>query len=1095
MKSKLLPLSLFTIILGVTSVILATGLSSGPDMQGEKGKDFRTPAEYFNKIRRNQVTRRVDEADVIRAREVTQAMAYKSDNSLDLNWETMGPDNAPGVVRAMLFDNQAASNKSLILAGVTGGIWRTENLGATWTKLNQASQNLKVSCMVQNSQGTIYAGTGDGFCTNDIQYTQNNIIYSGIVGTGIYKSTDSDNFSVLPATVPDITEENDTVDFAYIYDLAFDEANSRLYAATNTGLFFSNDDGTTWNKVTRYESDSITNGVTIQLDSTIYCDSWSVEGGELVINGQSEVVIDTLAYESVEESRINSELQFGIVECNAVEVGSSGVIMASFNNKVYVSDGGADPLFTNVSSNPSNMDFYERDIKYYTTKLMVIDTNDQVYNRGQIMFNDTTNYTNLKEDNSPLSLANQGRTQIAIAPSDDNVYYAVCSDALGYMENMYLSTDRGQTWNIIFPGGSTSSLLPFEGSSCFNMVLTVFPDNPYKILLGGDDLWLGEQLTPGEYYDWGAGPISTSTAQGSPSYLPESHHNYVFFPGSSSKFAVATSKGISFGTFQSGSVSFQQIIRGLSNSQVYTLGISGLKHWFLAGVQSNGVQFVSGQGNTPQTGTNIFQAGGNSFGETGGSCKTSVINPSVFMLSDVNGTMNRTNDFGESFSLDQTFTQPNTNLTITPFAQWESFHDYQSKTMVKFIADKTYYMGDELLCRSANKGIPEGKGYPFHYTLDQDSLVAGDSIYVQDIIQSKFYIATHDAVYMTRDILKFDSAVIWSNSIASRENIWKVLKTNGNFSKPSCLGLSADGNYLFVGTENGRIYRVANIMDAGDKESGDIDSPFCVLATAEIMPEQMTDRYVTSISVDPQNPDHLLVTLGNYGNDAYVYQTMNALDNVSAITFTDITGSLPKMPVYSSIIEMSNSDVAVIGTELGIFSTQNLTGNTPEWTIDANGIGKAMVVRMEQQTIYKAGIVIESPDPNAPPVFYPSVNNYGNIYCATFGRGVFMDETFLKPVGVPEVYQVPGADQKINVDIYPNPVQGEANISYELPGNSTVTINVHDVTGRIVKHYELSKQPKGNNNFSFDCDDLNSGVYILNLQAGNSSQNAKFIVK
>ena len=200
MKSKLLPLSLFTIILGVTSIILATGLSSGPDMQEEKGKEFRTPAEYFNKIRRNQVTHRIDQADVIRAREAAEAMAYKSTNSLGLSWETMGPDNAPGVVRAMLFDNQAESNQSLILAGITGGIWRTENLGATWTKLNQAGQNLKVSCMVQDGDGNIYAGTGDGFCINDIQYSQNNIYYSGIVGTGIYKSSDSDNFTVLSTT-------------------------------------------------------------------------------------------------------------------------------------------------------------------------------------------------------------------------------------------------------------------------------------------------------------------------------------------------------------------------------------------------------------------------------------------------------------------------------------------------------------------------------------------------------------------------------------------------------------------------------------------------------------------------------------------------------------------------------------------------------------------------------------------------------------------------------------------------------------------------------------------------------------------------------
>jgi hypothetical protein len=1088
MKSKLLPLSLFTIILGVTSIILATGLSNGPGQQSDEGQSaFTTQAEYFTKIRANQVTHKIDPADAVRAMETANSMALKSGASLNLNWESMGPDNAPGVVRAMLFDNQAASNQSLILAGVTGGIWRTENLGATWTKLNQAGQNLKVSCMIQDPEGNIYAGTGDGFCTNDVQYTQNNIYYSGIVGTGIYKSTDSDNFELLPETAPQITEQNDTVDFAYIYDLAYDVANTRLYSATNTGLFYSDDKGTTWSKVTKYESDSITYGVTLHLDSTIYCDSWTVEGDELIIEGQSEVMIDTLLFETVEESRINNELEFGIVECSAVEVGTSGVVMATFNNKVYVSDGGADPVFTNVSSNPSNMDFFSRDIKYYTTNLAVIDTNDQVYNRGQLVFNDTTNYDNVEEENSPLSLATQGRTQIAIAPTDDNVYYAVCSDALGYMENMYLSTDRGRNWEIIFPGGSTSSLLPFEGSSCFNMALTVFPNNPYKVLLGGDDLWLGEQLTDGDFFDWGAGPISTSLAPPSfPSYLPNSHHGYVFFPGSNSKFAISTSKGISFGTFQSGSVSYQQIIRGLSTSQVYTLGISGLRNWFLAGVQSNGVQFVSGLGNTPQTGENVY-------GFTGGSCQTSVINPSAFMLSDADGNMNRTNDFGLSFSLN--FTPPTTNLVITPFAKWESFNDYKSKTTVKFIADRTYTQGEELLCHSANKGVDGGKGYPFYHVLEQETLEEGDSIYVQDIVQSKFFIATHNAVYMTRDILKFDSIVTYNPGISNRRNMWKVLQTVGNFSKCSALGVSGCGNYLFVGTENGRIYRIANIQDAFDKNSGDIDSPFCVLASAEIIPEAMTDRYVTSISVDPQDPNHILVTLGNYGNESYVYQSTNALDAVDAVAFNDITGGLPKAPAYSSIIEMNNSEIGVIGTELGIFSTQNLLSGDPEWTIDANGVGKAMVVRMEQQKVYKAGFILENPDPTAEPIIYPAVNNYGDIYCATFGRGVFRDGSFYQPVGVPEIHSPSGTISEIEVDIYPNPVSDQANVTFNLLHGEQVTLRVLDVTGKVVKHFQITSPSEGKNDFSFDCSDLNNGVYILNLRAGNSVQNTKFIVK
>jgi len=1090
MKSKLLPIGLFTIILGIATILLATGLSNSPQLPDEQEeKAINDVTEYFTQIRRNQNTRRVDPIHELQAREFQNQTAFKSGNSLGLNWQFMGPDNAPGVVRALVFDKMASSNQSLILAGITGGIWRTDNLGATWSKLNQAGQNLKVTSLIQDDEGNIYAATGDGFCSNDIQYSQNNIYYGGIVGEGIFKSPASDrnNFTLLPATKPQISVNNDTVDFAYVYKLEFDQANKRLYAATNTGLWFSDNRGDSWMRVTKYQSDSITYGVTLQIDSVVYCNSYQVQGNEITIQGISKVEIDTLVYNKVEQSRIANVLNFGKIQCTSVSVGASGVVMATFNNRVYVSEGGNDPIFKNVSSNPSNIHFFTREVKSFTTNLTLIDTLNVSFTRGSVNFTQETPFSNLSIPKSPFSFANQGRSQIAIAPSNDNVYYAVCSDAIGYMENMYMSTDRGETWEVVFPGGSTSSLLPFRGTSCFNMELKVFPNDPFRVLLGGDNLWLGKRLEPGKYYDWGAGPLSQSFVQGLPSFLPASHHNYLFFPGSNSKFAVATNKGISFGTFTSTGVSFQQIVRGLGNSQVYTLGISGNRNTFLAGVQSNGVQYVSGLGNTPETGENVY-------GVTGGSCKMSIINPSAFMLGDNNGNMNRTSDKGLSFSLN--FTSPNTNLFISPFAVWENFNDERSSTTVKFFADRTYHKGETILVRSANKAFEGDKGYPFTAILDVDSLVAGDSINIKDIVQSKFFIATHNAVYMTREIVKFDSIVTFNNSLAGRRNMWKLLQTANAFSKPSALAVSACGNYLFVGTENGRIYRIANIQNAFDKASGDMDSPFFVMSRHEFIPPQFTGRYITSISIDQHDPNHIIITLGNYGNQAYVYQSKNALSPVASVTFTNITTNLPAMPVYSSIIEMNNSNIGIIGTELGVYSTTGLLSGTPEWTFEPGGVGKAMVVSIQQQTVYKAGFVIESPDPNVQPVHYPAVNNYGDIYIATFGRGVFRDDSFHMPVGIEEYHQTPTSTKRPELLAFPNPVTSLATINFEIQHSMDVTLYIYDMSGKIAKQYQIGNLSAGQNEFTFDRTGLNSGVYLMSLQSsGNLLQRGKFIVK
>ncbi len=1091
MKSKLLPLSLFTLILGLATIILAGGLTGEPAVpQSDTTQATKNAADYLNKIRQNQVTLRVNPNDELQAQATADAMiALKAGSNLNLDWKSMGPDNAPGVVRAMLFDNKA-SNNSLILASVAGGIWRTTNQGATWTKLNQANQNLKVTSMVQDKDGNIYAGTGDAFCTDNVQYSQNNLYYSGIVGTGVYKSTDQNNFTLLPATQPQVTQDNDTVEWAYVYDMGYDVTNDRIYTATNTGLFYTNDKGESWQKVTRHESDSITYGVNIHVDTTKMVNSWYIDEitGKVVIEGLLETIIDTLLYNKTETARINAEKTFGKVKCDAVDVGPNGSLIASFDNIVYVSDGGADPVFRNVSSNPMNFDMFEQENKSYTSKLIVIDTNNQMYERGALNYNIQTPYNNVKVPVSPYSTNANGRSQVAIAPSDENVMYVTSTVSNGYMENFYVSTDKGLTWKLIFPGGSSSTMKVFDGTACYNSVITIFPNDPYKVLLGGDNLWYGKETPYGGFYDWGAGAISSGAFPGFDNYLPYYHHDYVFFPNSNSKFAIATNQGVSFGSFSSNGVEFTQIIRGLSTAQVYTLGLSGRKHTFLAGIQGNGVQYVTGTGNTPETGERVY--GG--LGVSGGSAKVSLIYPAAFMVSDNNGNMARTGDKGESFSLN--FSPPTTNLFISPFALWESFDDYGSKYFTKFIADKTYHQGETILVRSVNKGFEGGKGYPFYSTLEQDSLVAGDSIMVQDIVQSKLFISNHTAVYMTNDWIKFDSTVTFNPVYDGRYNMWKVLQTSDNFSKPSCMALSSDANHLFVGTENGRIYRVSNIKDAYDKRSGDIDSPFCVLAVAEIQPSEFSGRYITSLSVDQQNPQHILITLGNYGNEDYVYQSMNALSSNGSMTFTNITGNLPKAPVYSSVIEMINSH-GIIGTEFGIYTTEDLTSGTPEWSFNSNGIGKAMVVKLEQQTTYTDEFILPGPDPLVPPAVYPAINNYGDIYCATFGRGVFRDDTY-HYVGIDDdKYTDPVASEN-NLTIFPNPVMNEANISYQLNQQSeNVTVQVFDITGKVVRQFALSNQTRGNNTFSIDCSQMTSGIYMVSVHAQGQSFNSKFIVK
>ncbi len=1067
MKSKLLPFSLLVFILGFTGMILASGWADNGKTVGENQDptDTKSAEAYLNKIRSNQQTGQIDPNDVLQAREQALQKQYKSGNALGLNWVEMGPDNAPGRTRAVIFDNRDASGLTLISAGVTGGLWKTTNQGLTWNKINIDNQNLYITCLEQATDGTIYAGTGEGFCTEEETY------FGGLVGQGLYKSTDGNVFTRLSETVPQITAAPDTVDWAYINEVKIDNNSGRVYAATNTGLWYSDNGETNWTKVSQYYYDSVIYNVSLSIDSVVPCNSFEWVGDNLVLNGASynSAVLDTTNYVKNVASSQTYIGEFNKPNCSDVDIASDGTVVATFNDLVFMAPGGSDMIFTNYSGSPTNPYVISMQQRSYTTTLTAVDTADNTASRT-VNFNTETAWGPDEADaTSPLS-ENTGRTNVAFAPADANVVYAVCTQHQGYLKNIYLSEDKGQTWQVIFPGGA-GILEIFGGSGCFNNTLTVFPNDPYKILVGGYNMWMGSRAA-GEtgYYNWGSGPISQGGTPFLDAYLPFSHHDYVFQPGSNNKLAIATNNGIYYGVFKSTGVEFSGINRKLSITQSYTVGTSGSRHYVITGTQGNGVVYIDGEGNTPETGNQIT-------GLSGGASLISKIRPNAFIYGTSDGSLYRSEDRGMNSSFN--FNPPTNTLFITPMALWENFNSQNSRDSVTFFATKTYYQGETLIARSANQGTDLGAGYPFTYVLQQDSLVEGDSIRIKDIIQSKLFVATDGAVYMTKDAVKFSKEPAW----------WQIAEISGT---PSCMAYSKDANYLFVGTEDGLLYRISNIAMAYDEARADIGSETCIIATDEIAFSGFESRFITSVAVDQQNAEHIVVTLGNYGNDAYVYNTYNAQDTATAINFVDITGNLPHMPVYSSVIEMENSDYLIIGTEYGVYTTESLEGDVM-WTAENTGVGMIPVFQIKQQTIYKDGFILQPSDPNTEPVVYPKVTNYRDIYMATYGRGVWRDETFRQEIGIEETpHQQPTANV---VTVYPNPVRGNATLAFDLIADATVAVNIYNINGTLVKTLNQQPMHRGAQQVSVNCTDLPAGAYIVRVVAGNQVFNSKFIVK
>ena len=86
------------------------------------------------------------------------------------------------------------------------------------------------------------------------------------------------------------------------------------------------------------------------------------------------------------------------------------------------------------------------------------------------------------------------------------------------------------------------------------------------------------------------------------------------------------------------------------------------------------------------------------------------------------------------------------------------------------------------------------------------------------------------------------------------------------------------------------------------------------------------------------------------------------------------------------------------------------------------------------------------------------------------------------PMETDDVYTPPNYILSQN---YPNPFNPSTNISYGLSERSHVTIRIHDVLGKLLTTLVDDIKPAGSYNVQFHASNLPSGMYVLQMQAGN----------
>ncbi|GBD91672.1 hypothetical protein BMS3Abin04_02404 [bacterium BMS3Abin04] len=158
--------------------------------------------------------------------------------------------------------------------------------------------------------------------------------------------------------------------------------------------------------------------------------------------------------------------------------------------------------------------------------------------------------------------------------------------------------------------------------------------------------------------------------------------------------------------------------------------------------------------------------------------------------------------------------------------------------------------------------------------------------------------------------------------IAGSDNAWVTSDAAANWGESS-LTLSSGAKvsavtivnstspYLgFAGTTDGKVFKSASITGTGD-------------TWTEITPPSNNGAWVRRITVDLNNKNQIYACYSGYNNDGVTPTKHVWYSSNQGTSWTDISGNLPDVPVHSLIVDPNNSQVLYIGTETGVYQTDD----------------------------------------------------------------------------------------------------------------------------------------------------------------------------
>lgn len=955
------------------------------------------------------------------------------------DWVEQGPENVGGRTRAIVVDK--LNENHVWAASVSGGLFESFNKGNNWQKVEDWNAFMFIMSMCQTADGTIFVGTGDG---SDFQEP----FFVG--GRGIwYKTPGSSEWIQVPGT-----------------------------AGTNTGELVSTGN-----------------------DNTIYfcgpgqgLKKWTIGDASVTNLGSAE------------------GLPAG--SCSEVEISRDGQVIIAFfgsGTRIMTSvDGGNS--FTQVSGAGTGT----------------------IPNGSGSRFEITI---------SPNRINGQ--------------YVVYAAGTYNYTGGVFRSSDSGLTWAQIAPGtNDQESAVNFYGlgQGRYNSVVKVDPTDADRLILGGVDLYEWE-LATATPVTGGWQQISLWFAvEFSPLYVHADNHEIVF--DSQNKMYIGNDGGIGISddvarTFYAGNRGYNtvqfyslahdgsgRLIGGTQdNGTLYNSKNNAFSMEFRDVIGGDGFDAAISFFNPRVMFGSIYYGDVRRSGDQGQSFTPFIPD---YVGYGVPGIGNNNFPFNTTLALGE-FLDPNSKDTVTFFPRGNftagteiNVPSLATGDTIKYVLPNDVYFDDTVHYDPSLTIVDykitdriSGAIYPL-YDLDytpfasasgQVPPIVGDSlsvnfsgnietIVVDAVVPYDRYFAAHPITGKILDMEQslFELNVSWDTlrvmdpfqsifvtyssrnggelfatrdacRLATSNPKWsKIAEGIGGMGSIGEIEFSANLEHMYVGTSTG-IYRIDGLRDVYSTESDfKARTDLRVGAAPAITVTRIFGNSVAGLSVDPRDAGHVIVARAGIGGPRVFESFTAGIDGVATGngSFVSISGNLPtNVASYDVLVDRADENLILIGTDFGLWFTTN--GGT-SWTHSSEGFGEVPVTRILQN--WREG---------QDGCFRP-----GEIYISTFGRGMFASASVLS-LPDPANYYTGPKKHETNINVYPNPMNTNGTIAFELNRKEDVYIEIYSITGRLMKRITQSGMVAGQHQVQFGVNELANGTYIVRLKAGDMVESAKFI--